>query len=1115
MTLSPFGFERMPPPAPAPPRELPQAPDPVSFRTAPSPAPSAVFSNADGENDEFWSDDTSMISTQPDGSQDPFPTQDYREVFEDEDFTRSFSDACLPSGPADVTDLFEKNPFKRQAMLPSDLRFWYCWELHRYAAVLGLVPLALHQELKNRSNGAEISFEEFWPSIRQISLEKGIKNLPPRSKLPKWTSTEDRYEDESSNKVIYFTASLDWEEDPSKCLFQFRLNETHLEQSCRFHRKLGADRFLVISAPALSNYPDQVKALDNDKKKPLHEKITEFLASNTHWIAGRNWRVCYVEAEKPKSRRQKNKHRRVKIIMFAESGHGIIPLAIKLKDFDLKLNRFYPKFGVEDLIQWHMSIDANLGSTDLKLFSRMGLGFSKTTPTVELEPHEFLYRHDPLNGPVMDDGCALMSYPLAKAIWGAYGGEGEVPSAVQGRISGAKGLWIVDYQARFGGCSQRDYWIEIADSQLKIHPHPRDRNEADAVQRTFEVLKFWGDCKEGHFNTQLVTILEDRGIPWDLFRQALETDLKSFVDSLSNALADPVALRLWMQEHGYSSRSATRLQCSFPIGQSDQMKLLLEAGYHPEDCEKLVANATTLLNDYTSDYLDKMKIRIPHSTVVFCAPDPSGVLAEDEVFLGFSKPIIDPKTGISESALDSMDVLLARNPAYLASDMQRRRAVYKHELRNYKNVVLFSTKGQISTASLLSGGDFDGDTVTCIWDPRFVEHFQNVDLPPIPNQQVCGLIDKSRPLSDVFTVSRPVADAMTDYLRGCVVFNWRPNLLGTCSKEYEKLVYSFSQQQRNDKLSDRGTVMLGALAGYLVDSNKQGWVLTDKAWHSVRRKASGIQQLPDPGYKGESAPRRPLGTGMYLNVIDFLKFDVAGTLRDRILSEFAGRRQAVGTYDRSLTQYWRDEESKIAAEEEQMRKRNLSSNAYAFGKQQCPYRADVLKGPLGLQSQIKKVLELWTELVGRNALSSPGGEFTDSTKFYAAVQEVFERYDAIEPIKVDHYLRQQYEEEVGRHYPFPYWSLLKASCLYARVSRPGRPLPSWVWYIAGRELCILKTLQSFDNVTLMRSSMHNLLRVDTKHTKRLLENTVVEEVLVQDEDEAVSDDDDDDTVALE
>jgi RNA-dependent RNA polymerase len=53
-----------------------------------------------------------------------------------------------------------------------------------------------------------------------------------------------------------------------------------------------------------------------------------------------------------------------------------------------------------------------------------------------------------------------------------------------------------------------------------------------------------------------------------------------------------------------------------------------------------------------------------------------------------------------------------QNPAYLPTDIQRVKAVDKKELAHLTDVIVFSTKGNRSKVSLLSGGDYDGDTVS-------------------------------------------------------------------------------------------------------------------------------------------------------------------------------------------------------------------------------------------------------------------------------------------------------------------------------------------------------------------------------------------------------------------
>ena len=51
--------------------------------------------------------------------------------------------------------------------------------------------------------------------------------------------------------------------------------------------------------------------------------------------------------------------------------------------------------------------------------------------------------------------------------------------------------------------------------------------------------------------------------------------------------------------------------------------------------------------------------------------DPLAVLQEGEIHLGFSSVFVDVKSGFNESMLHNMDVLVARSPAYLPSDIQK------------------------------------------------------------------------------------------------------------------------------------------------------------------------------------------------------------------------------------------------------------------------------------------------------------------------------------------------------------------------------------------------------------------------------------------------------------
>lgn len=111
----------------------------------------------------------------------------------------------------------------------------------------------------------------------------------------------------------------------------------------------------------------------------------------------------------------------------------------------------------------------------------------------------------------MNDGSALMSRALALCICDSIGITRPTPSCFQARITGAKGLWMVDRHKssirsfRAGD----DVWLQISDSQLKVHPHPQNLDETfDPEQLTFEVANWAKPLHLVDLNIQLLAILQ-------------------------------------------------------------------------------------------------------------------------------------------------------------------------------------------------------------------------------------------------------------------------------------------------------------------------------------------------------------------------------------------------------------------------------------------------------------------------------------------------------------------------------------------------------------------------------------------------------------------------------
>lgn len=96
---------------------------------------------------------------------------------------------------------------------------------------------------------------------------------------------------------------------------------------------------------------------------------------------------------------------------------------------------------------------------------------------------------------------------------------------------------------------------------------------------------------------------------------------------------------------------------------------------------------------------------VTRSAEAMLIPDPTGTLEEGEVQLRFSGAVTDSETKLWLSSVPEGDVLVTRHPCLLPSDIQKVKAVIRPKLARYEDVLIFSTKGQRSLASMLSGGD--------------------------------------------------------------------------------------------------------------------------------------------------------------------------------------------------------------------------------------------------------------------------------------------------------------------------------------------------------------------------------------------------------------------------
>ena len=788
-----------------------------------------------------------------------------------------------------IEELLRKGPFSTEQSFPASVPLRYRYELER-------VGRAWNVPFDRMLVGNNISFKTyqgFWQWVEGHN-QRGGRPLPEKSSRTAWDAATGDFKTSKHSEVAVLTGDLDWCSEAEPGILKLKLNPLRTDKSCRFHRRFGSDRFMSLNIPAPARPPKYLRFPSHPTL--LRESIATWLTQHDHQYMGRTWRPFYVEEVKLK-RKDRTAEPRFKVEFFAVDGidfdHGPAPPIAPVRQSS---DRHTP-MTLESLIEWHMPRDANIKQSDCKLFQRFSLGLSKTFATVALKPSQVLLLKDDPDRPVMNDGCALMSRSLANEICDSLGISGNTPSCFQGRIAGAKGLWMVDrHQSQISGGG--DSWIQISDSQLKINPHPHFWDEAaDKEKLTFEVVKWSKPLHPVDLNVQLLGILEYGGQLKEYIAELTRAGIRSLYQDFAEVLQSNsnVLCRSLIQKvrptsedaSGLASNNARRLEQWMNKG-AECIIRLVEAGFPPLSFYPLRRRLGKCLKDLLDRYVDELRIEVPLSTYAFCIADPYGVLKADEVHFGFSSNWRDPQGDFEDNLLDGVDVLVGRLPAHLPSDIQRRRAVWKPELRHFKDVIVFPTKGAVPLAHMLSGGDYDGDTPWVCWDQNIVRSFRNSDLPEEdypPNY--FGLTKHSTPMGEVHSTE--------EFLENAFKFNLTLSNLGRCTVEHERISYDESIDSSKSK-------ELACLLSHLVDSRKGGVHLSEQAWQQYRKTIS-------PRARGLPAYRNRERKHKKSNIVDYLKFEIAVQERHAVLEKLERAFPLAESHDdidEDLTRPWKE-----------------------------------------------------------------------------------------------------------------------------------------------------------------------------------------------------------------
>lgn len=654
----------------------------------------------------------------------------------------------------------------------------------------------------------------------------------------------------------------------------------------------------------------------------------------------------------------------------------------------------------------------------------------------------------------MNDGVARMSPAVARAVQASLG-LSTTPSAVQGRLGSAKGMWIIDVTDKSDVT-----WIETFPSQCKWK---LDWSMADVEHRTLEIRNVASVPRSASFNLQFLPVLEDRAVEKTLMRKAvgdlLTTSLRRELDGQKKAVQNPLQFRQWTYEN--SVHKEDRLSGHVPyqgaMPQTDEeiMNTMLDAGFDPQTNKLLNGLAYDIQLRKCQILSKKLNITVPRSAYLYMVVDFTGTLEENEVHIGFSTSF-SADDEWSKTMVHGIDVLVARSPAHFISDIQKVKATFKPELADLTNVIVFSSKGDTPLAEKLSGGDYDGDLAWVCWDFHIVNNFENAELQEQPDLSRYMPSDQETFRHLLLQSNKHRGKAVADMMAKSFQFNLSKSMLGVCTNFKERLCY-----ERNN-VCDAAARTLSTLLSNLVDQAKQGLHFTPENFTQLRQELGVSTPTTDLAYKQEVWPSNKPWPPRH--IIDHLKFFVAKPAIDNELEKFHASLESRGGthhWDADLAVYYKGYRHWVDRPSE-------SNSLGRLRKSMGRILGDLIE-------DLKNVAACW------DAYHMP-----ETISYSERVARVYEVWVGIQPRSEDSE-RAPWLLLGGE---MSHWMLLKASTAFWMFCNSGNSStygmkPRFVWQMACRHLCYIKSQAASGAPAVVIPLMFACLRPDAKFVKRI------------------------------
>jgi RNA-dependent RNA polymerase len=346
-----------------------------------------------------------------------------------------------------------------------------------------------------------------------------------------------------------------------------------------------------------------------------------------------------------------------------------------------------------------------------KYASRLGQCFS-TTRAVSTRPEIKQIADIVRNNYTFTDGVGKIS-PLFAQVIRHYHELSEVPSVVQFRLGGCKGVLTIDPTLR--------------GREIHLRPSQQKFPSEFAGLEVCRVSRF----SSAHLNVQIILVLSSRGVLDATFLTKESVMLKDLDEAMINV---PKARKLLRQNVDFNQTSL-------------QLASMVDDGFMAAQ-EPFFMSCLTLWRAWNLKYLkQKAKIFIEKGALLLGTVDETGTLRGHFN----SDPIIDLRDYSNNHFSDSeqerddrinstlpqifvqvtdhvnrrMKVvtgrcILLRNPSLHPGDARVVLAIDVPALHHIKNAVVLPQTGDRDLGNMSSGGDLDGDDYVVIWDQDLI-----------------------------------------------------------------------------------------------------------------------------------------------------------------------------------------------------------------------------------------------------------------------------------------------------------------------------------------------------------------------------------------------------------